>query len=200
MKLSVILLFLLSSLSFAKGSFIPKTFEAKFVKKEKALLSGKELKSEGEIFYQYPSRIRLHFEGKDKSVFVSNPFKTFYYKPPIFEGVPGELTINKSSNYPLSKFFDSLRKGLSSNELYKVKKSKKSLRITFTKKGEKELKIKAADLSFKNKVEFGDLEKLQIELEEDKKLRFQFESIKLNPKFDKDIFTFETPKNTRVSY
>lgn len=189
----------MTSLSFAKGSFIPKTFEAKFTKKEKALLSGKELKSEGEIYYQYPSRIRLEFVGKDKSIFVSNPFKTFYYKPPIFEGVPGELTINKSSSYPLSKFFDSLRKGLESNELYKVKKKEKSLEILFSKKGISELKIKSAQLAFSKDLNFSQLKDLQIELPDNKKLRFQFESIKMNPKLDKNLFTFEAPKNTRVS-
>lgn len=189
----------MTSLSFAKGSFIPKTFEAKFTKKEKALLSGKELKSEGEIFYQYPSRIRLQFEGKDKSVFVSNPFKTFYYKPPIFEGVPGELTVNKSSSYPLSKFFDSLRKGLDSNELYKVEKKQKSLEIIFSKKGVAELKIKSAQLTFSKDLNFSQLKDLLIELPDNKKLNFQFDSIKMNPKLDKNLFTFEAPENTRVS-
>lgn len=194
----LILSFLMTSLCYAKGSFIPQTFEAKFTKKEKALLSGKEIKSEGEIYYQYPSRIRLEFVGKDKSVFVSNPFKTFYYKPPIFEGVPGELTVNKSSSYPLSKFFDTLREGLDSNNLYKVKKKKKSLEITFSKKGIEELKIKSAQLSFSNEVKFSQLSNLQIQLPDNKNLRFQFDSIKMNPKLDKNLFTFEPPKNTRI--
>lgn len=190
----------MTSLAFGKGSFIPRTFEAKFTKNEKAILSGKTIKSEGEIYYQYPSRIRLEFLGKDKSIFVSNPFKTFYYKPPIFEGVPGELTINKSSSYPLSKFFDSLRKGLVSNDLYNVKKEEKFLKIAFTPKGEKELKIKAAELSFKSKVDFGQLTDLKIELLDNKKLNFKFEEIKVNPTLKKDLFTFEAPKDTLVSH
>ncbi len=196
----ILLLFGNSLLTFSKESFIPKTFEANFVKKEKAILSGKTIKSEGELYYQYPSRIRLEFQGNDKSVFVSNPFKTFYYKPPIFEGVPGELTVNKSNNYPLSKFFDSLRSGLKSNELYSVKKSQNKLNIKFTKKGILELKILSAELTFKKSLIFLELEKLQIELDNNKKLNFELNKIKVNPKLDKNLFTFEAPKNTRTSY
>lgn len=200
MKFYLSILILLGSFSLlAKESFVPRTFKAEFVKKEKALLSGKLLKSSGEVFYQYPSRIRLEFKGKDQSIFVSNPFKTFYYKPPPFEGVPGELTVNKSNNYPLSKFFDSLRSGLKSNELYSVKKGDKLMDITFTDKGTKELKILSARLFFKKTLVFTELEKVQIELDSKKKLNFEFSSIVTNPKFDKNLFTFNPPKNTRKS-
>lgn len=200
MRIYIISFLLLSSFSlFAKKSFVPRTFKAEFVKKEKALLSGKDLKSGGKIFYQYPSRIRLEFEGSDKSIFVSNPFKTYYYKPPPFEGVPGELTINKSNNYPLSKFFDTLRSGLTSNDLYKVKKKSKSIAITFTEKGSKELKILNAELFFKKDLLFNELEKVQITLDSEKKLNFEFASISMNPKFDKNLFIFKAPENTRKS-
>lgn len=202
MQKLIYIIFLISNslLTFGKESFIPKTFEANFVKKEKAILSGKIIKSEGELFYQYPSRIRLEFQGNDKSIFVSNPFKTFYYKPPIFEGVPGELTINKSNNYPLSKFFDSLRSGLKSNELYSVEQSSNKLNIIFTKKGITDLKILTAELIFKKGIAFSDLEKLQIELDNKKILNFELNKIKINTKLDKTLFNFEAPKNTRTSY
>lgn len=183
-----------------KNTFLPKTFEAGFVKEEKNVLSGKIMKSEGKINYQYPGRIRMESTGKDKTVFVSNPFETFLYVPSDFEGVPSELTVNKTKNVPISKFFDSLEKGLKSNKLYKVKARKKYVAFTFTKSGVMQMKILSAKLYFDAKKEFSHLKKVEITLDNNKNMLFSFNHIKVNRTFSKSTFVFKAPANTRVSH
>lgn len=182
-----------------KGKFLPSSFEAKFVKKEKSVLSGKEMKAEGILYYKYPSRIRLEEQGKEKSVFVSNPFKTYYYKPPIFKDLPGELTVDSSPNYPLSRFFDSLNEGLKDNEFFRVAKGKTEVLISFTKKGINELKIKNAKLGFENSIDFKKLNSVEITLNTGKNLKFELDQIEVDKKLGKELFTFKAPENTRVS-
>ncbi len=182
----------------SKDNFLPKTFEANFTKEEKGILSGKTIKVQGQIFYKYPSRIRLEEQGKDKTVFVSNPFKTFYYKPNPFKGEPGELTVEKSNNYPLTRFFDSLKSGLDSNELYDVKKSAKEIDFTFTKKGIIDLKILKAKLGFKKGMDFRHIESVEIVLDNEKKVKFVLDHVKVGRDLKEDVFKFKAPKNTRI--
>lgn len=182
-----------------KTSFLPKTFEAQFVKEEKSVLSGKILKSQGKIIYQYPGRIRMESTGNDKTIFVSNPFETYFYTPPAFEDVPGELTINKTKNVPISKFFDSLEKGLKSNSIYTVEVKKEHVYLGFTKVGVEEMKILSAKLFFDGKKEFSYLKKVEITLDNQKSMLFNFDHIKENSKFSKNTFEFKAPSNTRVT-
>ncbi len=182
-----------------KTSFLPKTFEAKFVKEEKSVLSGKTLKSQGKIIYQYPGRIRMESTGNDKTVFVSNPFETYFYTPPVFEDVPGELTVNKTKNVPISKFFDSLEKGLKSNSIYKVEDKNKFVYLGFTKAGVEEMKILSAKLYFDGKKEFSHLKKAEITLDNQKNMLFNFDHIKVNTTITKNTFEFKAPSNTRIS-
>lgn len=197
---ALIVFLVLAGSLFAKGKdhFLPKTFEAHFVKEEKAILSGKTIRVQGQIFYKYPSRIRLEEQGQEKTIFVSNPFKTIYYKPPVFEDVPGEMTINKSNSYPLTRFFDSLRGGLDSNELFSVKKSDTHIDFTFTKKGIAELKILKAKLTFKKKTDFHHIDSVEIVLDNENKLRFTLDHVKVGRDLKEEIFTFKAPKNTRI--
>jgi len=198
-KFASLILIFINITVLGKGKFLPSTFEANFVKKEKSVLSGKTLKAQGVLYYKYPGRIRLEESGKKKSLFISNPFKTYYYKPPVFKDLPGELTINSSNNYPLTKFFDSLNEGLKSNDLYQVKKGSNEVSMSFTKKGLKDLKIKSAVLGFKSKVDFKEMTYVEITLDSNKKLKFELEGMKVNKKLNKNLFTFVPPKHTRVS-
>jgi len=188
----------LHNATFANGKFLPSSFKASFIKKEKSLLSGKLLESKGNLYYKYPGRIRLEEKGKKQSVFVSNPHKTYYYKPPIFDG-PGELTISSTSNYPLTQFFDSLNSGLKNNDFFKVSKKQEQVFFSFTKKGKKELKISDATLSFKRKVQFQLLKAVKITLSSGKKLNFELKDVDVNKRLKNKLFTFKEPKNTRVS-
>ena len=188
-----------SLLAKGKTSFLPKSFHATFVKEEKSAISQKIKKNEGELYYQYPSRIRMEAKGKRKTIYISNPFQTYLYTPPVFDDVPGELTINKSKNNPMSKFFDSLKKGLVSNKIYKVKKKGQKVFLSFTKEGEKEMKIHSAELKFLGKQEFSRLKEVQIVLDNKKKMLFRFEKIAINKELKRSLFEFDAPKNTRIS-
>jgi outer membrane lipoprotein-sorting protein len=188
-----------SLLAKGKTSFLPKSFHATFIKEEKSAISQKVKKNEGELFYQYPSRIRMEASGKRKTIYVSNPFQTYLYTPPVFDDVPGELTINKSKNTPMSKFFDSLKKGLVSNKIYKVKKKGERVLLTFTALGEKEMKIHSAELKFQGKKEFSRLKEVQIVLDNKKKMLFKFQKIAINQTLKEGLFEFDAPKNTRIS-
>lgn len=200
LKPLIILSFLAGGLLAKKpSSFLPRSFEASFTKSEKSVLSGKLIKTEGDLFYQYPSRIRLEEKGKEQSLFISNPFTTYYYKPPVFEGLAGELTISKSSDHHLSNFFDSLKKGLNSNDLYEIKKEEKKVEFTFTKKGIKSLKILNAEMHFSSGISFSQIDRVDITLDNKKKVSFNLQRIKINPTFTKNFFDFDPPKNTRIS-
>jgi outer membrane lipoprotein-sorting protein len=188
-----------SLLASGKASFLPKSFHATFIKKEKSAISQKVKTNEGELFYQYPSRIRMEAKGKRKTVYVSNPFQTYLYTPPVFDDTPGELTINKSKNVPMSKFFDSLKKGLVSNSIYSVKETGENVVLNFTKEGEKEMKIHSAELVFKGKKEFSRLKQVEIVLDNKKKMTFMFQKIVVDKTLKKDLFEFDAPKNTRIS-
>jgi len=183
-----------------KNAFLPKTFEAQFVKEEKNVLSGKMMRSQGKVNYQYPGRIRMESTGNDKTIFVSNPFETFLYIPSDFEGVPNELTVNKTKNVPMSKFFDALEKGLKTNSIYTVKRKKKYVYLVFSKSGITEMKILSAKLYFGGKEKFSYLKKVEITLDNNKDMLFSFNHIKVNRKFSKSIFEFKAPANTRISH
>ena len=187
------------TLAKTKNTFLPGTFQAHFVKEEKSVLSGKTLKSEGKIFYQFPGRIRLESTGSEKTIFVSNPFETFLYTPPVFDDLPGELTVNKTKNVPLSKFFDSLEKGLKSNTIYTVAKKEDHVVLTFTKEGTKEMKIHAAKLYFNGAQDFSHIGKVEITLDNKKNMLIKLDHIKVDTKLEKKTFEFEAPENTRIS-
>ncbi len=182
-----------------KTSFLPKTFEASFIKEEKSVLSGKTLKSQGKIIYQYPGRIRMESTGNEKTVFVSNPFDTYFYTPPVFDDVPGELTINKTKSVPISKFFDSLEKGLKTNAIYNVTDATDHVVLDFTKEGKEEMKILAAKLFFDGQKLFSHLKKVEITLDNQKNLVINLDHIKTNTEISKNTFEFKAPENTRVS-
>ena len=182
-----------------KTSFLPKTFQAQFIKEEKSVLSGKTLKSQGNITYQYPGRIRMESTGNEKTIFVSNPFETYFYTPPVFDDVPGELTVNKAKSVPISKFFDSLEKGLKTNAIYEVKEKEGSVLLAFTKEGLNQMKIKSANLHFDGKKLFSHLKKVEITLDNDKKMTINLNHIKVNTEVSKNTFEFKAPENTRIS-
>lgn len=193
----------LASVSFTKetSSFLPKSFKAQFVSVVKSQLSGKVKKEKGTLYYQYPSHIRMEAgQGNDQTVFVSNPFKTWYYKAPFLKGSPGELTITETKSFPLSKFFDSLRSGLETNDVYQVKKIKDDYEIRFLDKLKQETKVKAATLSFSKGYAFKNLKSVVLKFEDDREVTYQLSS--LDPKnkaFESEVFNFKTPKNTRVN-
>ena len=197
------LMIFLASFSFTKEneSFLPKAFKADFFSVVKSEVSGKVKKEKGVLYYQYPSHIRMEAgKGSDLTVFVSSPFKTWYYKAPFFKDSPGELTITETKSFPLSSFFDSLRFGLTNNKAYQVKKIKEDYEIRFLDKLKKESGVKTATLSFIKGEDFKNLKSVILRFEDEKVMTYELSS--LEPKktsFETEVFKFKVPKNTRIN-
>jgi outer membrane lipoprotein-sorting protein len=183
--------------------FLPASFKANFVQEFKSSLSGKIKSSNGSVEYRYPGRIRFEVEKPNNTIFVSNAKKAWYYTAPYIEGEPGQVSISPSGKFPLSRFFDSLKKGLRSNKYYKVNKLMPGdYELTFLKKSAKEMGIAKAVLHFKKKksAKFLNLERVQLDYLNKKKATIKLSKIQRNPKLTKKHFDFEIPKNTKISH
>ena len=121
-------------LSFA---FVPKSFSSRYEEKVKSL-SGKEKTSQGKLDYLYPGYLRFEVEKPHPSLFIVNPQKTWLYQPAFIEGEEDQVTIQKTSDLPLLKFFDSMSEGLKKSSLMEPSYEGKDLHLLFTAKGVEE--------------------------------------------------------------
>jgi len=201
-KLMILCIFAACNLCQA-SEFLAKSFKSNFVQEFKSGASGKIKTSSGILFYQYPGSIRLEVTDPDDSlIYVSNPRKTWYYRPPFIEGEPGELSVSPKGNTLVAKFFDSLSSGLKSNKLYSVKMKNSDLYVlSFSKAKIKEIGIKDAALKFKDskQLQFENLEYIDLTYKDKKKVRLKFSQMVANPKFDNKTFLFEVPANTNIN-
>lgn len=178
------------------SEFLPGSFVAKFEQVYKSSLKGKKKSSAGVIEYKYPGNIRLEVKKPSDITFISNPKRTWYYRAPFIEGEPGELRVKRSKNMIVAKFFDSLKHGLKSNKLYKVKGNV----LSFTKKTAKETGVKEATLHFQKSKEpvFGNISEIDLVFNDNKKVKLVFKKMHLDVKLHSNRFTFLVPKNTNV--
>lgn len=200
MKLMLLLL-LLPILSFAQ-SFVPSTFSANYEETIVSTVSGKEIKTEGKIDYKHPSHLRLEVLRPEPSTVVVNPRKTWIYQPPFIEGEKGQVTVQKGSDWPLLKAFDSFSKGLKDSKLFTYKYEGNNLIITFNKDAVKEAGIKEvifhASKNAKEVKSLKEFEKMTLVKADGKKQNYKFTELKENVKFPEDHFEFKTPANTKV--
>jgi chaperone LolA len=191
-------MFLISTISFAE--FLPTSFSAKFEQEYISSLKGKVKKGRGSIDYKYPGNIRFETETPSHILFVTNGKKTWYYTFPFIEGEMGELSTNQRGSSMFTKFFDSLKNGLTSNNLYEVKQEKDLFLVSFKPASSKDMGLKAARLKFINisKPDFNSLESIELVFPDNKKSLMKLSEIKLNTKFDETFFVFTAPKNTKV--
>jgi outer membrane lipoprotein-sorting protein len=200
MKLLLLSLSLFSQIATAK-SFLPSSFSANF---EESYIShtGKEKKNFGKIDYQYPGKIRFEYTSPDPSVFVSNPKQSWYYVPPFVEGEPGQVTIQKSSNLPLTKFLDSIKDGIEGSKLFTHKYQGQELQLDF-KDGQTEIPLKQAILHGKKDPKtidsMSDFEKLTLVHTDGKKVSLRFLELKENVKFQDGHFVFKVPAKTKIT-
>ncbi len=191
-------LMLFSSTSFA--DFLPQSFTSKFEQEYTSTLKGKVKKGQGAIEYKYPGQIRFETNTPSTVIFVSNGAKSWYYRAPFIEGEQGEVTETsaKEGSSIYIKFFDSLKNGLVSNDLYDVKKGE-SPTIVFKAKTSKELGIKESVLYFKNKTgqKFEDVEAIELVFQDGKKSKLKFVDLKVNQTLGADRFNFTPPANTK---
>lgn len=190
--------FILTSSVYAE--FLPQSFSSKFEQEYTSTLKGKAKKGEGVIDYKFPGQIRFETNTPSTVIFVTNGTKSWYYRAPFIEGEQGEVTESSaregSSIY--IKFFDSLKNGLVSNDIYEVKKGEPTA-IIFKPKTSKELGIKESLLYFKSKngQKFEDIEAIELVFPDGKKSKLKFVDLKVNQGLSTDRFIFTPPANTK---
>jgi len=177
---------------------LPNQFRVNFVQKFESAVTGKTKQSKGIIEYQYPGKIHFKSEDPDPLVYMSNNKKSWYYTPPFIEGEKGEVRVIEK-NSTLTSFFDTLKKGIESNDFYKVKKKGNRYDLTFSIDKSNELGVQAASLfSKKSKLtKFDQIQKINLTYNSGKKVNLIFTDYS-NPSFKKKHFNFKIPSNTRV--
>ena len=200
--MKILFLFLLaSSASFAK-SFVPGSFSANFEESILSMATGKEKKSFGKIDYKFPGNIRFEITSPNASTFVSNPQKSWYYVPPFVEGEQGQVTIQKSTKLPLTKFLDSIRNGLDGSKLFTYKYNGRDLVLTFVKTVQKELTLKEVTFhaikEAKLVEKMSDFEKMTLVYADGRKVNLKFLELKEETSFPAKHFEFTPPAKTKV--
>ena len=190
--------FICSQLAMAAESFLPKSFDADFVD-----VRGKNTKIPVNIKYQFPSNIFYEVKGDAPLLYVCNEKKTWKYTPPFMEGEKGELAVGDSSQFCYSKIFDSLAKGLESNNLYAVEKKGKVAILSFKEKAKKQLSLEKIEITFKEAIAdnttLGEAKNLQLFLlNKPEPVKLKLKKFKEGPKFKKDQFSFAAPENTNI--
>lgn len=201
MKLTLIFILLFTAV-LAQAEFLPQSFSAKFEQEYTSILKGNTKKGEGLIEYKYPSNIRFETSTPSQVIFVSNGVKAWYYRAPFIEGEEGEVseTSAKESNSVYIKFFDSLKNGLSANNLYDVKNAGDGIHVvTFKAKTAKDFGIKEAVLTFNSAKDkdFSELKKIDLLFPDGKKSSIKLVNLKINPGFENTHFNFVAPPKTK---
>ena len=188
--------------SFAKD-FMPSSFSANFEESFISAATGKEKKSFGKIDYKYPGHIRFEKTSPDPSLFVSNPQKSWYYVPPFVEGESGQVTIQKSSKLPLTKFLDSIKKGVEGSKIFTHKYRVNDLVLSFDKSIQKEMTLKEVTLHASKEAvsvtSLKDFEKLTLEYADGRKVFLKFIDLKENTSFAGNHFEFTVPPKTKTT-
>lgn len=197
-----ILIFLFSAtLSWAK-TFVPSTFSANFEESIVSMATGKEKKSFGKIDYKFPGHIRFDITSPNPSSFVSNPQKSWYYVPPFLEGEQGQVTIQKSSKLPLTKFLDSVKNGIEGSKLFTFKYAGHDLVLSFVKTVQKELTLKEvtfhAGKEAKLVQKMSEFERMTLVYTDGRKVKLKFLELKEEVSFPAKHFEFTPPAKTKI--
>lgn len=193
------LLFLTLSLiaQSAFGAFLPKSFDAKFLD----VRGKKEIPVD--IKYQFPSNIYYEVKGDAPLLYVCNEKKTWKYSPPFMEGEKGELAVGDSGQFCYSKIFDSLSKGLKSNQLYRVEQKNDTAVLSFKEEAKKQMSLDKIEITFKGKITkktaLGDAKELKLFLlNKPEPVKLRLVQYAKGADFKKDQFSFTPPKNTNI--
>lgn len=185
----------------AHAGFLPNSFRSNFEQKFTSTITGKEKISTGSIDYAYPGQIRFEIVSPDKTIFVSNGKKSWYYTAPFDPKEKGEVIIQPSNKLLITKFFDYLKNGLENNEIYTVAKEKNEYVLTFNPKAQKELSIERARLEVNDKLtsmnKLSDLKQMTLLYKDNKKVKLTFSNLLENVKFEPNYFDYKIPENTK---
>ena len=197
----ILLVLITSSLSFAK-SFVSNSFSANFEESIISLATGKEKKSFGKIDYKFPGHIRFEIVSPNASLFVSNPQRSWYYVPPFVEGEQGQVTIQKSSKLPLTKFLDSIKDGIEGSKLFTSKFQGNDLILTFLGSVQKEFTLKQvtfhASKDAKAVQKMSEFEKMSLIYIDGRKVNLKFLDLKEESSFPAKHFEFTPPAKTKI--
>jgi outer membrane lipoprotein-sorting protein len=200
-KFTLIMLFIWPSLVWAQ-LFVPASFSANFEESIISLASGKEKKSIGKIDYKYPGSIRFEILSPNPSTFVSNSEKSWYYVPPFLEGEQGQLTIQKSSKLPLTKFLDSIRSGIDNSKFFSTKYLSKQITLSFVQSAQKELGLKEVTLLSSKEAKdikgLGDIQGLILIYADGRRVNLKFLEFKSDSTFSPKHFEFHAPPKTKI--
>lgn len=199
MKLVVLFLFIYL-VSFELGAaYVPNSFVAKYKQERHSRISDKVSYSTGTLSYLYPSYLKFVVETPDREETYSTPSRTIIHIPPMITGQKSQVTISKTGKIAPAKFFDQLRKGLKTNKSYSVQLVSKRADLLFTSKIQKASQLKKAVLFFKNKHKnFIDLERVEIELVNSKKMIIVLTSINVTKSLTKKDFQFNIPPGALI--
>ncbi len=193
--------FLLCTSAFAK-SFVPSSFSANFEESIISMANGKEKKRFGKIDYKFPGHILFDIISPNPSKFVSNPQKSWYYLPPFVDGEQGQVTIQKSSKLPLTKFLDSIKNGLEGSKLFTHKYVGKDLILTFVKTVQKELTLKEVTFhavkEAKSVQKMSEFERMTLIYADGRKVNLKFLELKEDVSFPAGHFEFTVPPKTKI--
>ncbi|MBI2519988.1 MAG: outer membrane lipoprotein carrier protein LolA [Bdellovibrio sp.] len=187
------------------ADFMPKAFKAEFDQSFMSVIKKKTVVNHGVLFYQYPGNIRLEITDPDEGlIYVSNPQKSWYYRPPFIPGEPGELSVSPKGNTLVAKFFDGLKNGLKANPLYDVRDlGDKKYEIIFKKNAAKDAGVKKATLALRTGAEtlaFAKVDKISLVFTDNKKVDLVFKSLTALEKHPDEVFTFVVPENTNITH
>ncbi len=216
MKSLLITSLFFSSFAFAKSDFLPNQFSVEIEQVYKRFGKGKEVRTPFLLEYSYPSKMK-YFNKKNKSLFVSNKTKSWYYVPSFLKSRPGTVKVNSGDSVRLVSVFDSLKSGLVSNKTYTVKKESHShYKLTFEAKAQKQFNVKTADLYISNQsvkkakssspfknissqaFTLNDLDRILIEYRDKKNLTLEFKRFNTQAAFEPGHFSFAIPENTKI--
>ena len=198
-----LILFFISLIQFGwSKNFIPQSFNANFEESLVSMATGKVKKSYGKIDYKFPGHVRFEITSPNPSLFISNPQHSWYYVPPFVKGEEGQVTIQKTSRLPLTKFFDSMKNGIEGSKLFSHEYAKNNLILNFKKEFQKEMTLKqvifhaASDAKLVRKM--SQFEKFTLIYVDGRKVDLKFTDFKEDASFPTAHFDFTPPPKTRV--
>lgn len=199
MKLLVLLLFV-PFITFAK-SFVPNSFTANF-EQSTILSTGKVSKTHGKISYQYPGHLRFEVTDPVQNLVIINPQKTWVVNFSTVKTEKDQANVSKTSNFPLIKFFDSVKDGLENSKLFRAKYEKNSVVLNFDSKAQEEMGIQSVTLNSKSNPssikELKDFESISINRPKSSKTTYKFSAFNSEPKLSSEEFDFKPNSNTKV--
>lgn len=184
--------------------FIPLRFTSNY--EEKIIsASGKEKISRGHLSYQYPGHLKLEVRTPHKSLFVVNPQKTWLYQPAFIEGESDQVTIQKTTDLPLLKLFDSLREGIKKTSKVRPTREGKNLHFDFTSEGKKEFGLEKVILHGPSSTKevltsLKQVSSMTLIYSNKKNVDIKLSQFKEGVKFPADEFHFKPSPKTKVIF